>query len=273
MKKCHIRPIGVCSWSIYNDFEKINILMESLRFEHIHLDLRPVCIEQSAEYMRQVRRQNWIISSTMIGFPQEDYSTLETIRKTGGIVPDQYWQRNRQLFVKAIEATKSLDVKYLSAHIGFIDHLQPADYQKLLDRVRSLADEALEREVVLLMETGQESADDLKRFLQDMNHPAVGVNFDPANMILYDRGDPIAAVKTLAPWIKHVHIKDAILTSTPGTWGAEVPWGPGQVGREHFLESLREIQYDGAVAVEREAGQSRFEDIRGAIESLIAFEG
>jgi len=60
----------------------------------------------------------------------------------------------------------------------------------------------------------------------------VAVNFDPANMILYDKGDPIEAVRTLGPWIKHLHVKDATRTEQPGTWGAEVPWGTGQVGRE-----------------------------------------
>ena len=271
MKKCYSWPVGVCSWSLHNDFEQINDLMKALDIQHLHLDLRPVCIEQSAGYIQEIQKQNWIISSTMIGFPQEDYSSLETIRKTGGIVPDEYWQQNYSFFIKAIDTTRALDVKYLSAHIGFIDHSQPGSYQKMLDRVKSLADKALGKKVILLMETGQESAEDLVQFLQDLDHPAVAINFDPANMILYDKGNPILALKTLAPWIKHVHIKDAIVTQMPGTWGSEVVWGTGQVEAEQFLKILREVQYEGTVAIEREAGDCRFEDVRNAIKSLIAF--
>ena len=58
-------------------------------------------------------------------------------------------------------------------------------------------------------------------------HPAVAVNFDPANIILYDKGEPVDSVRTLSSGIKHIHIKDAIRTKTAGTWGTEVPWGEG----------------------------------------------
>ena len=124
--------------------------------------------------------------------------------------------------------------------------------------------------MILLLETGQESAKDLRHFLETLDHPSVGVNFDPANMILYDKGDPIEAVRVLSPWIRHLHVKDAIRTKQPGTWGAEVPWGDGQVGVERFLDVLDEVGFDGAMAIEREAGDNRFGDIKLAIERLTA---
>ena len=60
------------------------------------------------------------------------------------------------------------------------------------------------------------------RFCTELNHPNIGVNFDPANMILYDKGDPVKALHVLAPWMRQVHIKDAKRTKIPGTWGEEV---------------------------------------------------
>jgi len=92
-------------------------------------------------------------------------------------------------------------------------------------------------------------------------------------MILYDKGNPLEAVQTLAPWIKHVHIKDGIRTEVPGTWGQEVPWGDGQVGGDDFLKALRQIGYSGVLAIEREAGENRFEDIKLAAERLSKFSG
>jgi sugar phosphate isomerase/epimerase len=126
---------------------------------------------------------------------------------------------------------------------------------------------------MLLLETGQETAEELREFMEKLNHPAIGVNFDPANMILYDKGNPIDAVRVLAPWIKHIHIKDATRTTQPGTWGAEVPWGDGQVGTEAFLNVLKEIGFEGVLAIEREAGDDRFGDIKLAAERLLGFNG
>jgi sugar phosphate isomerase/epimerase len=128
-----------------------------------------------------------------------------------------------------------------------------------------------ENNITLLLETGQETAEELRQFMERLNHPSVGVNFDPANMILYNKGEPTDSVRVLAPYVKHLHIKDAIRTDTPGTWGTEVPWGKGQVGDEKFLTILQEIGFNGAMAVEREAGNDRLGDIKLAVEKLSTF--
>ncbi|MFC1782337.1 sugar phosphate isomerase/epimerase family protein [Planctomycetota bacterium] len=271
MLKCNNWPIGVCSWSLQSDIQGIAEAMEKIGLEHIHLAVRPALQENGAEYLAAIREHNWTITSCMIDFPQEDYSTLEAIKITGGVGPDEFWPGNKELVLKAIDVTSELDVKFLSLHAGFLDHTKPAYAQKFYDRVGVLADAAQLQGVVLLMETGQESAEDLKIFLQELNHDALAANFDPANMILYDKGDPIEAVETLAPWIRHIHIKDALYTQTPGTWGAEVPWGIGQVNDQLFLQTLKNINYDGALAVEREAGHNRLGDIKFAAEKLSRF--
>ena len=98
--------------------------------------------------------------------------------------------------------------------------------------------------------------------------PGVYVNFDPANMILYGKGDPVRAVGILAPWIRHVHIKDAVYSKTPGEWGEEVEWTKGQVDADRFIAALDEIGFGGALAVEREAGENRAGDIAAAVEDL-----
>jgi sugar phosphate isomerase/epimerase len=90
-------------------------------------------------------------------------------------------------------------------------------------------------------------------------------------MILYDKGDPLEAVHVLAPWVRHIHIKDAIRTKTPGAWGSEVPWGRGQVGGEEFLRVLAEICFGGALVIEREAGDDRLGDIKLTAERLQRF--
>jgi sugar phosphate isomerase/epimerase len=71
------------------------------------------------------------------------------------------------------------------------------------------------------------------------------------------------------PWIVQVHVKDALLTKTPGTWGTEVAWGEGEVGGKTFLAELEKLGYKGNYVVEREAGDSRAKDINLAIERLV----
>ena len=267
--QCNTWPLSVCTWSLRADAAGVVAAVRDLGLDHVNLALRPALADGGEEYLAVVRRQNWTISATTIGFPQEDYSTLETIRATGGIVPDEHWDRNRDIVFRAARITQELGVRYLSLHAGFIEENDAARAKTIRDRMTLLADAAAERGIMLLMETGQETAESLKRFLEEVNHPALGVNLDPANMVLYDKGDPVAAVATLAPWIKHVHVKDAIRTKQPGTWGQEVPWGEGDVGADAFLKALRAIGFDGVLAVERECGDDRLGDIRLALERLV----
>jgi len=273
MIKCTDWPISVCTWSLGNDFDKIGALREQTQLSHINFALSPALGENGENYLSRVQKERWTITATMIDFPQEDYSTLESIKATGGIVPDQYWENSRKRIFDAIDITSRLSVKYLLLHFGFFGHTNDESAREFCNRVKLLADTAGNRQTMLLMETGQETADELRQFLEELNHPALGVNFDPANMILYDKGDPIKAVHTLAPWIRHIHIKDAIRTQTPGTWGLEVPWGTGQVGSTEFLKTLKQMDFTGALAIEREAGDNRPGDIKTAVDALTSFTG
>ena len=81
----------------------------------------------------------------MIGFSQEDYSTLETIKNTGGIVPDQHWRKNKEKILQAIELTAALNIKFLTFHFGFIENY---DYE-LREKVRFLADVAEQNNIMI----------------------------------------------------------------------------------------------------------------------------
>jgi len=208
----------------------------------------------------------------MINFPQEDYSSLEAIKATGGIVPQEYWAENKKRILDAIDITVELGVKYLLMHFGFLSHSDQDAYKSFCEKVEFLAEHARQKGVVFLMETGQESAAELRAFLEQMDNETLAVNFDPANMILYNKDEPLDGIVKLAKWIKHIHIKDAVRTTVPGTWGAEVVWGTGQVGSDKFLSKLKEINFEGALAIEREAGDNRLDDIKTAVDALKNFK-
>lgn len=270
MKTCGNWPIAVCNWSLQTGIDGVAEAMKQLELNHVHLDVGPALEDGGDEFLAAVKSQGWTISSTMIGYPQEDYTSLETIKLTGGILPDDAWEGNKALALGAVKATAELGVQFLSTHAGFLDHSNPELARRFTERITLIADAAEEAGITFLLETGQETAADLKSFLQELDHPAVGVNFDPANMLLYGKGTPADAVRELAPWIKHVHIKDAVAAATPGEWGAEVPWGDGEVGGKAFLDVLADIGYDGCIAIEREGGDQRLADISQTVELLTA---
>jgi L-ribulose-5-phosphate 3-epimerase len=129
---------------------------------------------------------------------------------------------------------------------------------------------AAEKGVTLAFETGQETAQLLRQTLDDLRSPNIKVNFDPANMLLYDMGDPHKAVELLGPDIRSVHIKDAIRPSVPGQWGQEVPLGQGEVDIRKFVKTLKNVGYTGALVVEREVGDQagRLKDVADGLAFL-----
>lgn len=192
----------------------------------------------------------------------EDYSTLESIKRTGGVTSDAFWDENWKNIREVALMAQSYRLRLVSFHAGFLPH-EAADphFDKLLGRIGQIADLFAGYGMDLALETGQETAATLRTFLEALNRPNVGVNFDPANMILYDQGDPINALQELGPWIKQCHIKDALRTQVPGTWGEEVVVGAGQVNWRAFFQALQAIQFAGFMCIEREAGEQRAEDI------------
>src|SRR5262249_5606228 len=97
----------------------------------------------------------------------------------------------------------------------------------------------------------------LRRTLDDLRCPNLKVNFDPANMLLYDKGDPLRAVEILGPDIRSVHVKDANRPTVPTQWGEEVPLGEGQVNIKQFVKTLQKVGYHGPLCIEREVGDQR----------------
>jgi L-ribulose-5-phosphate 3-epimerase len=255
---------GVCSWSLKNDIRKIGILREMTGISHIHLHIRPELADVNDRFISDILSQGWTISCGMISFEQEDYTSLESIAATGGIVPSVCWDENRDKVEAAIDTLSGMGVRYLSFHFGFIDKADDTLKQKVI----MLADYAFKKNIMLLMETGQETANHLCEFLNELGHPSLGVNFDPANMILYGKGNPCDSVEILAPWIKHIHIKDARPSAKSGHWGSEASWGNGEVGGNKFLKKLEMINFQGGLCVEREHGQRQFQDVVDAIKQV-----
>src|SRR5205823_1104350 len=174
--------------------------------------------------------------------------------RTGGIAPDATWEQNWRNIQSVAALANALGLKLVTFHAGFLPHRQ-TDHQfaKMLGRLAEVGEIFERADINVGLETGQETAPVLAKVLQKLDRPNVGVNFDPANMILYGKGDPIEALDVLGPWIIQVHLKDARQTTVPKTWGEEVRAGTGEVNWPAFFEKLQKLKFTGPIVIEREA--------------------
>lgn len=264
--------LAVCSWSLQP--ESPAQLVERLTATGIHrvqLNLDPLRAEPAlwGDAPARLRDAGCEIVSGMLGTVGEDYTTLETIQRTGGIVPDTTWEENWRNIQATADIAAQLHLPLVTFHAGFLPH-DPADpsYAKLAGRLLQVADAFAARGISLGLETGQETADTLDQFLARLGRSDLGVNFDPANMLLYDKGDPVASLRRLGRWLKQVHLKDANRTRVPGTWGDEVVVGTGQVDWPAFMSALTDLGYTGNLCLEREAGAQRVADIRAGAQFI-----
>jgi L-ribulose-5-phosphate 3-epimerase len=262
--------LAVCSWSLQpTSPQDLITKLQGTGIRRVQLALDP--LRETPGVWGQTPdlfRQNGItIISGMFGCVGEDYSTLDTIRATGGIAPDATWEQNWKNVQATATLAQQLGLKLVMFHAGFLPHDdKDPNFVKMLGRLSKIADVFKAANIELALETGQETAPDLLHLLQQLKRPNVGVNFDPANMILYDKGNPIAALRTLGPSIRSLHIKDAKRTKVPGTWGEEAIVGTGEVDWPAFFATLRELKYTGNFSIEREWGNQRVADICAAKE-------
>src|SRR5690606_18688310 len=172
-------------------------------------------------------------------------------------LPISTWERNLSAAQENAALARRLGLRLVTFHAGFLPH-DDRDVERgvMLDRLATLQRTFAEHGVGVALETGQESAETLAAVLDALSERGtpVGVNFDPANMILYNMGDPVEAMAHLAPWVRQIHIKDAIASEVPGSWGTEVPVGHGQVRWEDLAAVYRAAGLSCDLVVEREAG-------------------
>ncbi|HEX8322470.1 MAG TPA: sugar phosphate isomerase/epimerase family protein [Tepidisphaeraceae bacterium] len=270
--------IGVCGWSLKQaSTADLVATLKRLGLGHVQMALAPLMdrsVEQRTDSLNLLRDNGIEIVSGMVNFPDENYASIASIRQTGGFVSPTLWPARSERALALATLAADIGVTTVSAHAGFIPPSGDPAYREVVDHLGQLASGYAKHGVDLLLETGQEKATELLQFLNDLNAPNVGVNFDAANMILYGAGDPTEAVAILGRHIRHVHIKDAVVSAQPGIeWGHEEPFGDGDLDVHSLLRALHDVGYDGPLIIEREAGPERVSDVQAAIDVLAAHYG
>jgi sugar phosphate isomerase/epimerase len=268
--------IGVCSWSLQvKSVAELVHLCRDLGVDVVQIacgDPHHASWDEGDQMPQAARNAAFRMTGTMIGFPGEDYTTPETIKRTGGFGDPVTRPERIERFRWAVDRTVSLGLHDIMCHAGFIPEPGSPDRKSFLDTITQVVEIAATNDVTLSLETGQETAELLQRTLRELQLPNLKVNFDPANMLLYDMGDPIKALDQLGPYIRSVHVKDAKRPIIKGNWGEEVPLGQGQANIPLFVKKLKGIGFQGTLVIEREVGnqKERLRDVAHGIRYLRA---
>lgn len=185
---------------------------------------------------------------------------------------------------RIIELAKELGTDVVTTHIGVVPQDSNHERYKIMQEACfELSRFADSLDAHFAIETGPETSAVLKGFLDSLGSTGVGVNLDPANLVMVTGDDPAGAVYNLRDYIVHTHakdgkqlyykdpeivyglVKDSLVT---GPSFLEVPLGEGSVDWNKYLAALEDIGYKGFLTIEREVGDNPEKDIITAVDFL-----
>jgi len=158
-------------------------------------------------------------------------------------------------------------IDLITCHVGKMPTHGGNDYEQLIDDLRQVTRFANENGQRFLFETGPESAQELQQTFNDIGMDNVGVNFDPANLLMYNQDNPADFLTLLADRVGVVHCKDGRRPEQTGQMGKETPLGKGDTGFAELLLQLVGHGFRGPLIIERELplGPEQQRDVAEAI--------
>jgi L-ribulose-5-phosphate 3-epimerase len=228
-----------------------------------------------AKRLRQALDRHGIeATSLVVGGPGKEVWDFYQGPLTIGLVPRETRAARIAHIKKASDFAKQCGIPAVQTHCGFIpENPNDAVYRETVTAMREVAAHCKGNGQNFRYETGQETPITLVRAIQDVGVDNQGVNFDLANLILYGKANPVDAIELFAPYVQGIHAKDGLWPTNPKELGEEVPIGKGKVDFQRIIARLKELNYRGAVTIEREiSGAQQMEDVRSAkayLEKLI----
>jgi len=203
-------------------------------------------------------------TSLVVGGPGPEEYDFYNGPLTIGFVPREWRAKRIERARQASDFAKKCGIPAVQTHCGFLPE-NPNDpvYKETIEAIREVVSYCKRNGQNFRYETGQETPITLVRAIQDVGLDNQGVNFDVANLILYGKANPVDAVEIIGPYVQGVHAKDGLWPTDPKNLGKEVPIGQGKVDFPRVIRRLKEMNYQGAITIEREiSGPQQMEDIR-----------
>ncbi len=228
--------------------------------------------DKRADQLREESRETRVgITSLWAGWPGPAVWDFVDGPATLGLVPRQYRKERIAALKRAGEFAGRTGLPAIATHLGFIPE-DPKDpvFDEVVAAVRDVAIHLKSLNLEFWFETGQETAEAMLRLIRKVGTGNLGINLDPANLILYGKADPVKALDVFGEYVRGVHAKDGLYPTEPMKLGREVRVGEGKVGFPALVKRLKKIGYKGAYIIEREISESpeKQKDIADTVQYL-----
>ena len=189
---------------------------------------------------------------------------------TLGLVPAAFRSARIENLKKGSDFAKKIGVTDIVTHMGFLpENPSSTEFNEVVCAIKIVAEHCKNNGQYLLFETGQETPVTLLRVIETVGTGNLGVNLDPANLILYGKANPVDALDVFGKYVRGIHAKDGVYPVNGYELGKEKPLGEGKVNFPALVKKLKEVGYDGALTIEREiSGEQQLKDILMAKELL-----
>ncbi len=189
---------------------------------------------------------------------------------TLGLVPPEYRRERIEALKKWADFADWIGAPAVITHCGFIpENLTDANFQPVVDAIKEVAEYCGAKGKEFWFETGQETPVTLLRTIERVNTGNLGINLDPANLILYGKGNPVDALDVFGQYVRNIHVKDGKYPTNGNSLGTEVRVGEGCVRFPEFIAKLKASGFNGELIIEREiSGEQQVRDIRITVNSL-----
>lgn len=229
--------------------------------------------DENADRLKAAAAQHNVeITTLWVGTPGEHVWDFVRGPVSIGLVPPEMREERVAVLQKGAEFADQVGVPSITTHVGFIpENLTNPLYPGLLDALREVVSYCGERGLGFWFETGQETPVVMLRVFEDLGFDNLGVNLDPANLLMYGKANPVDALDVFGQYVRGVHAKDGEYPTNGRELGVEKPLGEGRVDFPVLIEKLKALDYAGALTIEREiSGPQQIKDIQHAIKMLTA---
>jgi len=215
---------------------------------------------------------NVAVTTVWTGYPGPAVWNFIEGPSTIGLVPEVYRAERVEALKRGADFASWIGAPSITTHVGFI----PADpgnpvYAGVVAALREVVEYCAALDLDFCFETGQETPVTLLRVIEDLGKEHLGINLDPANLLMYGNANPIDALDVFGEYVVGVHAKDGEYPTNGRELGVEKPLGEGRVGFPRLVAKLKELGYRGALTIEREiSGPKQIADIKHAIKVLSA---
>ncbi len=231
--------------------------------------------DEMAELVNQaVVRHQVHITAFWCGWPGPVTWDFYDGQLTLGLVPAAYRFQRLQTLMHGSDFAKKMNIRDFVTHVGYMpENPYDENYNGIIAALKKLVLKCRDNGQNFLFETGQETPVTLKRAIEDIGYDNVGVNLDPANLLMYGKANPVDALDILGKYVLGIHGKDGMYPTDGRNLGEEKPLGEGRVDYPGFIAKLKEIGYQGDITIEREiSGEQQKKDIvtaKKVLEELI----